>query len=208
MRWTKPCKALELGAGSGKTSILLYKNGYEVTCLDNDPDVIKLLKSNFKKYDAKCKTLTKDIANITGKYDLIFSCGVLEHLETKKIINTYKAIYEHLNPEGFSIQIVPSKNFIYQTALSYRIRKLGKTNIDDKHAFETMKPFHPNGLKLIKEYKTGLLHSFHTIGWFPLLAKPIFNIEKIIPYKNLINRLPGTWLVSIAKKYENINSSK
>jgi tellurite methyltransferase len=88
-RWTKPCKALELGAGTGKTAILLQMKGYDVTCLDNDPEVIEAMKKNISFYNAGCKPQLSDLAKIDGKYDLIYSCGVLEHISFEKITEAY-----------------------------------------------------------------------------------------------------------------------
>lgn len=181
---------------------MLFRKGFDVSCLDNDPEVIEVMRSNFEKYDADIEIQERDIADIKGRFDVIFSCGVLEHLDDDKLYDTYRSILRHLRTGGLSIQFVPTTNAVYQAAIRYRMsrRSGSEHDTDDRHAFESLKMYHPHGLRMLREYKTGFLHAFHSAGWLPLLRMPVFNIEKVLLFKTCLNRLPGTWLTSVSRR--------
>lgn len=65
-------KVLEVGAGSGYTSIILTKKGLDVTCSDINPNALNLIKTNSEENDVKLKIIESDLFNgIPGKYDTI-----------------------------------------------------------------------------------------------------------------------------------------
>lgn len=200
-RWTKPCKSLELGAGSGKTAILLSQAGYDVTCLDNDQEVIDVMEKNFSERNIKLKTILSDLAIIKGQYDLIYSCGVLEHLSFEKIKETYVSISKHLSPNGISIQFVPYRlAFLAQIGIKSRMKR-GTWTTGKEHAFFSMKEFHDRDMVSIAEYPKGFLDMLHYLSGIPFMGKPINKMEWILPQniQSYINKAPGHWLVSVAK---------
>ena len=80
-RHCSPKNILEIGSGSGLITHILKKSGYQVTTLDNDPqlkpDIIADLNSfSFKK----------------NQFDLILCCQVLEHLSFKNFLPLLKKL--------------------------------------------------------------------------------------------------------------------
>lgn len=80
-----PSRLLDIGSGPGWSDIYLASAGHEVTGVDNEPQLINLSHSlaerlgitsvNFAEGDAF------DLSPYYGKFDLVFSCGVLEHFD-------------------------------------------------------------------------------------------------------------------------------
>ena len=75
----KPCKAIDLGCGTGNYSIYLASVGFDVTGIDNSPTAIKIAQENAKKKGIKCNFL---VANVLGnlnevncKFEFAFDWG-------------------------------------------------------------------------------------------------------------------------------------
>jgi SAM-dependent methyltransferase len=100
----KNIKILDFGAGIGTYSDMLKDLGYTIDCVEKDPDMIKLLKKNHRNvYD--------DISQVKGKYDIIYSLNVLEHIkDDKKALAELKSC---LGDKGKIILFVPAFNVIY-----------------------------------------------------------------------------------------------
>ncbi len=100
----KTIRILDFGAGIGTYSDMLKDLGYTIDCVEKDPDMIKLLKKNHRNvYD--------DISKVKGKYDIIFSLNVLEHIkDDKKALVDLKGC---LGDKGRIIIFVPAFNIIY-----------------------------------------------------------------------------------------------
>lgn len=65
-------KVLEVGAGSGYTSIILAKRGLDVTCSDINPNALKLIKINSEENKVKLRIIESDLfEKIEEKYDTI-----------------------------------------------------------------------------------------------------------------------------------------
>ena len=65
-------KVLEIGAGSGYTSIILARKGLDVTCSDINPDALKIIRENSGLNDVKLKIIESDLfKKIEGKYDTV-----------------------------------------------------------------------------------------------------------------------------------------
>lgn len=87
-------KIIECGCGLALFSALLHKVGYNLTCVDIDPNMLKMAKKCAKDLNANITFEKADIFKLDKYYDcfdLAYSNGVLEHFETeKKRINALK----------------------------------------------------------------------------------------------------------------------
>jgi SAM-dependent methyltransferase len=82
---------------------MLKNLGYTVDCVELDPDMVKQLKKNHKVYT--------DIKDVKGKYDVIYSLNVLEHIEDDaKALEDLKA---RLSDNGEIVLFVPAFNITY-----------------------------------------------------------------------------------------------
>ena len=83
---TPGCKILEIGAATGKYSIVLAKMGYDVTAVDLTPNNIKILKQNAKGIK-NLKAFVGDALNLNFKdnqFDIVLNFGPMYHLYTEK----------------------------------------------------------------------------------------------------------------------------
>lgn len=81
---------LDIGCGLGCTAIPLSTLGYDVTGIDNDPDVVKAAKENARTFGGKIQIILLDILDIDKKFgrnsfDVCCSGGVLEHFPEDQI---------------------------------------------------------------------------------------------------------------------------
>jgi len=84
---------LEVGCGSGLTSILLHDLGYKVIAFDIDKDVLCEVKQRKKRYNAEIDLVRGDMCNLgfeSNKFDVVFHQGVLEHFDDETIVSTLK----------------------------------------------------------------------------------------------------------------------
>lgn len=77
-----PGKVLDIGSGSGKNSIFLAKNNFEIVAIDSDQKCIKELASFSKRKGLNIKTKKTDIRNFKfGKYSLILALNCLQFMK-------------------------------------------------------------------------------------------------------------------------------
>jgi SAM-dependent methyltransferase len=83
-----PAKVIEVGCGSGLTSILLASMGYRVTAIDANSDLIQQLKRYeivFPNiYFRRMNMFRTDFMD--KHFDVVFSQGVLEHYSDEDIV--------------------------------------------------------------------------------------------------------------------------
>ena len=151
-------KCLEIGCGTGISSLWLAKNGINVTALDyTDSSVLlvekaaeKLSLSNIRVIKADA---TKDLPFEEKEFDYIFQAGLLEHFETDEQIELLKNWSEYCRR---MISLIPNA-----ASIPYRV---GKKIMEDsntwrygreipKHSFA--EEFIRAGITLEKEYTIG-----------------------------------------------------
>jgi len=63
---------LEVGCGSGLLSIIMARNGCDVTAVDINPEAVKATKHNASSCKADVKCLVSNLfSNVSGKFDVI-----------------------------------------------------------------------------------------------------------------------------------------
>lgn len=133
---------LDLAAGTGNYSIALGKQGYDVTAVDLDKEMVNKIYEKNKLENTKVKALVmdmRDIDNVQGKFDVVVCIGnSLVHLDNKEEIeNLIKKLYSILNQQGVLIlQIVN-----YDRILKYNIKELPLIEREDL------------GVKFIRNYQ-------------------------------------------------------
>ena len=86
-----PARILDIGCGPGWSDVLLGSMGYEVTGLDNDEVIIasaSTLNERMSVNGLAC-FVQGDAFNLEpwyGAFDLVFSCGVLEHFDRETTV--------------------------------------------------------------------------------------------------------------------------
>lgn len=104
--------ALELGAGEGRNSIFLAKNGFQTTAQDISQVGLDRIETAAIKSNLKIKTEIKDIRALdpSEQYDVLICTFVLHHLTRDEALKTIKQIQQNTNPEGLNLIISFTKN--------------------------------------------------------------------------------------------------
>lgn len=108
-------KILELGCGNGRVCAALIAHGCEVTCIDNDADMLKAFHAKTKKQKSSAKVHLADMRdfqlNTTFDTVIIPFNGLLCMLSMADVDRTLRCVRNHLSPGGqliFDIYYVPS----------------------------------------------------------------------------------------------------
>lgn len=97
LKLTKPGESvLEIGCGSGETSLALAKAGRKVSALDFSGSSIELVKEVLKKYGSEidvqtyCMDARGELPFLDQQFDCVFHAGLLEHFYQDERINMLK----------------------------------------------------------------------------------------------------------------------
>ncbi len=104
----KNANILDLGTGLGGNSIFLYKQGFRVTCIDTDKEVIDEIKKQYPKINALNQNILDFNFSKEG-YDLIACINVLHFLELKDIREIIRNVIKSLKKDGLFFLTVFSK---------------------------------------------------------------------------------------------------
>ncbi len=105
-----PGKVLEIGCGCGKWSALFALLGFQVTCTDRDPKMLKQVRKNFPYIKMLYKTATLPFVSnqFTEQFDVVFNEGTIEHfLNNEDRVRAIEDMSRCLKSGGILILIVP-----------------------------------------------------------------------------------------------------
>ena len=78
-----PCRAIDLGCGTGRNALFLAQNGFEVTGVDFAASAIAKAKQKADAAGLKAEFVVDDLTNlqnVTGPFDFLVDAGVLDVL--------------------------------------------------------------------------------------------------------------------------------
>ena len=104
-----PARILDVGCGLGYSDIYLQKCGYEVVGIDNDANIMEKARKNAKYFRSNVKFEQADAFDLSkyyGKFDLVYSVGVVEHFDRKTTIVLLK---EQAKCAKYVIAVIPTK---------------------------------------------------------------------------------------------------
>jgi len=120
-------KILEIGAGTGRITIPLLKQGLNITALDIAPKMLQILKEKAKKENLSVKTICADIRNfkLKNKFDaIIVTYRTFQHMYSfDDQFKALKNIKKHLKPNGVLIFDVYAPNLKYIVQGNWQWRK-------------------------------------------------------------------------------------
>ena len=195
-----PCKTLEIGCGSGASSLWLAKNGRNATALDYTKSSVDLVKAASDKLGLKNINVvqadaTKDLPFEEKQFDYIFQAGLLEHFKTDEQV---KLLRKWANYGKYMISMIPNAS-----SIPYRVGKQIMENNGTweygleipKHSFK--EEFTRAGISVEKEYTIGsewaqrFLPKRHYVKkFFAKLEKDGYNLDDL---------MQGYLLVTIGK---------
>lgn len=151
-------ECLEIGCGTGMSSLWLAKQGKCVTALDYTQSSVELVKAAADKLGLRNINIvqcdaTKELPFKEKQFDYIFQAGLLEHFETEEQIRMLKCWKRY---GKYMISMIPNA-----ASIPYRV---GKKTMEDKgiwsygleipkHTF--IEEFLKAGIQIEREYTIG-----------------------------------------------------
>ena len=100
----RPCKALDLGCGTGNYAIYLASKGFEVTGVDLSPTAIRIAQENARKKGVRCHfiaaDLLGDLKEVKETFDFAYDWELLHHLFPEQRKRYVENVYRKLNSQG------------------------------------------------------------------------------------------------------------
>lgn len=98
-------KILEVGCGTGASTVAFCEQGASVTALDIDEASIRVARTRCEAYSLECKFIHEDcVAHLNnkneGKYDIITFMAVLEHMTPGERVESLRAANSMLKDDG------------------------------------------------------------------------------------------------------------
>lgn len=156
-------KVLEIGCGSGETSLVLAKNNRYVCAIDYSEKSIDLVDQlcgrTGYKVDTFCMDATRDLSFGVKEFDMVFQAGLLEHFNKEQRISmlySWKRICKRM------ISLIPNAH-----SLAYRMGKdMAEKEGRWQYGLEVpqgtlIDEFIAAGYQNIKEYTIGERHSLN-----------------------------------------------
>lgn len=198
LKITKPSDSvLEIGCGSGETSLVLAKNNRKVTALDYSLGTVEMVERVSKSLgitlDTICFDATKELPFST-KFDYVFQAGLLEHFYTEQRIDMLKKWKKCADT---MVSLIPNAN-----SVGYRI---GKQISEDNGTWEfglempqgSLKgDFEAAGIEVTNEYT---IDSYGAVRFLPKDHILRVALEKMMEQYDLDKFGQGYLLVTIGK---------
>ena len=194
-------KFLEVGAGKGGLIPFYKKFTRDITIIEPEKKLFKILRNNRNNKNIKIKN--QAIKDIKGKYDTIIYYDVLEHI--KDDLNELKNAKKKLKKNAYLIFSVPA----YQTLYSDFDKSVGHYKRYNKDDFIKLEK--KVGLKIEK------LVYYDSLGLFFLILNKLFSLKQtnlkkkiflwnlFIPISKLVDLLTfnrfGKSLLCVFRKY-------
>lgn len=110
----KPCKAVDLGCGTGNYAIYLASKGFDITGIDLSPTAIQIANENAQKKGVKCHfivaDITGDLREVEGTFDFAFDWEVLHHIFPEEKKRYIRNVHNLLNPGGKYLSVCFSED--------------------------------------------------------------------------------------------------
>lgn len=123
-------KLLDVGCGPGWSDIYLSSLGYEVTGIDNEPELVYLATKNNEQMNCNARFEVADafdLSSLGETYDLAFSCGVLEHFDRDVTVTLLR---EQAKVSRYVLIEIPTKYTAYSDGITderiYSITQLSR----------------------------------------------------------------------------------
>ena len=128
----RPCKAIDMGCGTGNYTLYLAEMGFEMTGVDSSPTAIRIAKKNARKKNVECEFLAIDVLEgfekILGTFDFVFDWLLLHHIYPEKRKFYCDNVYKLLNPAGRYLSVCFSEEDLqFGGSGKYRETPLGTT---------------------------------------------------------------------------------
>ena len=104
-----PCKAIDLGCGTGNYTLFLASKGFDVTGVDISPTAIKIAEENSKKKGARCRFIAADVLGdlkeVKETFDFAYDWELLHHIFPEQRKKYVENVYGKLNSKGYYLSL-------------------------------------------------------------------------------------------------------
>jgi len=113
----RSAKILEIGCGTGASTIALAEQGAQITAIDIDNDAIQVAKDRCKVYGVSVNFICGNAIELKNQlqdqnFDLIIFYACLEHMTYEERIESLKSYFDLL-PKGAFMSIVDTPNRLW-----------------------------------------------------------------------------------------------
>ncbi|MBU4449907.1 MAG: class I SAM-dependent methyltransferase [Actinobacteria bacterium] len=125
-----PCKAIDLGCGTGNYAIFLAGQGFEITGVDISPKAIEIAKENARKKRVLCNFIVADLLGDLGQinktFDFAYDWELMHHIFPERRKRYAENINMLLNPKAKYLSVCFSeKDRQFGGKGKYRKTRLG-----------------------------------------------------------------------------------
>lgn len=176
---------LDVASGSGLYSKKLSDNGYNVTAIDLDNEMINKLKEKDKKIDAKVLNML-DIEKLNKKFDLIFSIGnSIVHLENNEMIKKFLySVKSSLSENGkLLIQIVNYDRILEKNIKRLPTIKNNEENLVFERYYEYLEQEHKINFKTILKVNNSTFEN--NVLLHPITSEEIKGLLKEVGFSSI-----------------------
>lgn|GEM_PF-5415683 len=194
-------KILDVGAGSGRLSLELKKEGFDVFSLDPLPDMLNTLRSRFGKHNLIPKIVCSSFENFRTKkkFDVVlFFWNTFAQIVRKKshARKLFKKVSKILSNGGILVvqQDEVEKSVLYGKEAYLDEKNLNGREVSIKYQFINYNPRMKTSMELEvvlekndgkrKKYKSTIRHTWFAKKDFLKFAKPNFRFVSILDSKN------------------------
>ena len=197
-------KILEAGSGTGRISMRLGMEGADVSLLDFSELAIEQSKVRFGKHGVEAEFIVGDIMNMeniqTGKYDVVWNAGVLEHFDYNQQMKSLKEMKRILKPGGLLITLNPNARSMMYRIGKWYMEKTNQWSYGQELPIYTLEPLAKAlDINLIEEYSIGLEQTLDFFSYIPESATVKHAFECWFENMSLRekNEMEGYLLVSV-----------
>jgi SAM-dependent methyltransferase len=126
----KPCKAIDLGCGTGHYAMYLAQNSFDVTGIDISPTAIKIAQEKAEIERVTCRFMVADVLGnlneVKDTYDFAYDWSLLHHVHPEKRRTYIENVNKILNIGGRYLSVCFSeKDPLFGGSGKYRETPLG-----------------------------------------------------------------------------------
>lgn len=201
---------LEAGSGTGLLSLKCAGEGANVTMVDVSKSALDLSALFFKAEGKYGNFINADIFNLPIKdktYDVVWNVGVIEHFFFTEQIAILREMARICKKGGLIITINPASHKSLYTFCKKFAERSGQWVLGYEEPVNSLSQ-HVRSISeatMVKEYRVGFLYQ---VKFLHYLFYKIRIIQKLVSKTteflniifNIVNRLPGCFLVTVIKK--------
>ena len=111
--WVQPCRALEMGCGTGTNAVFLATQGFEVTALDLAGPAVEQARARAARAGVRVRFLQADVLappELGPAFPFVFDRGVYHHVREVDLDRFLEFLARVCEPGGFYLTLAGNAN--------------------------------------------------------------------------------------------------